>query len=98
MEMNMVDITSYMNDLMSFLKSTSKTVIVQSNFDLSAKHFSLDILIPLGMYITEVFYFWVERAGKNGLNEIDFDISLKRTNDKFSFDLKIGRASCRERV
>lgn len=89
MEMNMVDITSYMNDLMSFLKSTSKTVMVQSNFDISAKHFSLDILVPLGMYITEVFYFWVERAGKNGLNEIDFDISLKRTNDKFSFDLNI---------
>ena len=89
MEMNMVNINSYLKDLLNFLKSTSKNVKIHSDLQIEAEHFSLDVLVPLGLYITEVFYYWIERAEDQGLKEIDFIIELNRSKENYSFELNI---------
>lgn len=89
MEMNLVNINSYLYDLVGFLKSTSKNVTIQSNLKIESEHFSLDVLVPLGLYITEVFYFYIERAEKHGLKEMDYIIELIRSEEDYSFEIKV---------
>jgi len=89
MEMNLVNINSYLNDLVSFLKSTSKQLYIRSERLVEAEFFSFDVLVPFGLYITEVFSFWVERAEKNNLAEMCFDIELIRSKNDYSFALNI---------
>jgi two-component sensor histidine kinase len=89
MEMNLVNINSYLNDLLSYLKSTSKNENIYSSLKVEAEHFSLDVLVPLGLYITEVFYFWIDRAEKGRLKEIDFSIKLIRSDIDYSFEIII---------
>jgi len=89
MEMNLVNISSYLNDLLSYLKSTSLKVNVNTNSEVEVEYFGLDVLVPVGLYITEVFYFWIEQVEKYNLKSSGFNIQLKRCKEEFSFVLLI---------
>lgn len=89
METNLVNISSYLNDLLSYLKSTSLKVSVNTNSQVEVEYFGLDVLVPVGLYITEVFYFWIEQVEKYDLKSSSFNIHLKRCKEEFSFVLLI---------
>src|SRR5690554_2442860 len=89
MEMNLVNISSYLKDLLSYLKSTPRDITTHIDSNVEVEHFSLDVLVPFGLFISEVFYFWIENSEKKGLNEIDFSIELSNSIEKYSYELLI---------
>jgi two-component sensor histidine kinase len=83
MEVNMVNINSYLYDLINYLKSSSSGKTVFIEVDVEFDHFGLDVLVPLGLYITEVYYYWLKQLGET--NEINLRIKLLKDKGDFSF-------------
>lgn len=89
MEMNLVDATSYIRDLMSYLKSLYRDIYVSFEEHVQYKHMSLDTLVPLGLFITECIHMWLDRAIHQGMHEIQFTVDLSPCENNAKYVLKI---------
>lgn len=87
METNLVNFNSYLDDLFSYLKSTSKNVKVETNYQAEIEFLSLDMLVPLGLYITEAFYLWTNLMKEHGLTQSSFNLQFKCSKETFLFEV-----------
>lgn len=87
MEVSLVNINSYLYDLINYLKSTSEGKNVDISIAVEFDYFGVDVLVSLGLYITEIYYFWLNQLQ----NKDKVRLQLRLTEDKsnFSFCLKI---------
>ncbi|MGM0477794.1 MAG: sensor histidine kinase [Bacteroidota bacterium] len=89
MEMNLVDATSYIRDLMSYLKSLYRGIYVSFDERVEYKHMNLDTLVPLGLFITECIHLWLARAKDHQLKEIKFKLDIFPCDNGAKYKLKI---------
>ncbi len=87
MEVNLVNISSYLFDLINYLKSTSSSKKVNIDVNVEFDHFGVDVLVPLGLYITEIYYYWLKKL--DNAEEINLYFSLIKEKDNFSFSINI---------
>lgn len=88
MEMNLVDVTSYIRDLMNYLKSLNHITYISFNEDVKFDRINLNTLVPLGLFITEIIQLWIERAGQD-VEELHFDIILGDCDKTYTYQMKI---------
>lgn len=87
MEVNVVNINSYLYDLINYLKSTSCSNKVDIKINVEFDHFGVDILVPLGLYITEIYYYWLKQL--NNKEEVCLCLNLSKIEGDYSFCIKI---------
>lgn len=87
MEVNLVNISSYLFDLINYLKSTPSGKKVNIDINVEFDHFGVDVLVPLGLYITEIYYYWLKKL--DNAEEINLYFSLIKEKDNFSFSINI---------
>jgi len=83
MEVSLVNINSYLFDLISYLKSTSNGKKVVVDVNVKFDHFGIDILVPLGLYITEIFYYWLKQLEE--ADEVKLELSFKEGDEQFAY-------------
>tara|TARA_B100000508_G_scaffold75230_1_gene58578 strand:+ start:35800 stop:37059 length:1260 start_codon:yes stop_codon:yes gene_type:complete len=88
MEMNLVDIASYIRDLMNYLKSLHEETYISFSENVRFEHMSLNTLVPLGLFLTEVIQVWVDLLG-SGTEQIEFKISLSDCENDHTYRLII---------
>ncbi|MDX1651069.1 MAG: histidine kinase dimerization/phosphoacceptor domain -containing protein [Brumimicrobium sp.] len=91
-EMNLVDVDSYIRDLMNHLKSLKVNGDIYISFDqkVNFKHIELNTLVPLGLFITEIINLWLRRV-KNAVDtkELHFSLVLGGCNKEHKYELII---------
>lgn len=88
MEMNLVDVTSYIRDLMNYLKSLNNDIYISFQESIKFDHINLNTLVPLGLFITEIIQLWMERSGKN-TEEIHFQIIITDCDEGYKYRMRI---------
>lgn len=86
-EMNLVDVASYIRDLMNYLKSLSSKSYISFEEEVSFPHISLNTLVPLGLFITELVQFWSSRISEK--TQLHFTIILGESKSRFTYELVI---------
>lgn len=89
MEKDYADIQTFLHDVISYLKSTSSDTKVTFNINSEVRSFNYNILISLGLFVAEVFYSWLEKSEKNGINHIEFNLSVEGSNASNSITIRI---------
>ncbi|WP_165779303.1 GAF domain-containing protein [Brumimicrobium salinarum] len=89
MESGMVGLNSYMSDLLNYLKSTTSRFVIGTGYEVEINFLSIDVLVSFGLYITEVFYMWVDLADQHGLEAIELRFEVLKTKDERSFEINI---------
>ncbi len=88
MEMNLVDVASYIRDLMNYLKSLYTDVYISFEERVDFQHINLNTLVPLGLFITEVLQIWISHTCEV-CDEIEFKINLEKSNDDHTYLLEM---------
>lgn len=90
LEMNLVDIECYVRDLMNHMKSLIDNIYVSFDQEINYKHINLNTLVPLGLFLTELIYTWLQQIDKlTSSKEVHFQIKLEECkNDKY-YELRI---------
>jgi two-component sensor histidine kinase len=88
MEMNLVDVASYIRDLMNYLKSLYTDVYISFEERVDFQHINLNTLVPLGLFITEVLQIWIANTGITR-DEIEFKIDLQKSDESHTYLLKM---------
>lgn len=80
-EVNLVNINSYLYDLISYLKSS----LTGNNFEIDVKaefeHFGADVLVPLGLYITEMYYYWFAHLPSDKTVHLELNLTKEQEGD-----------------
>lgn len=84
MEMNLVDVSSYIRDLMNYLKSLHQKVYIRFEENVKFEHINLNTLVPLGLFITEIIQLWINKA-KLVNDEIAFKIELQKCEENHTY-------------
>ncbi|WP_107038404.1 histidine kinase dimerization/phosphoacceptor domain -containing protein [Brumimicrobium mesophilum] len=85
MEMNLVNPISYLNDLINYLKSTSNSLNTSFQPKLEIEHFGIDVLVPLGLLITEIIFYWTGQLKDDKLVNLDFKLMKGSVKGAYSF-------------
>lgn len=88
MEMNLVDVSSYIRDLMNYMKSLHEDVYIRFEENVKFEHINLNTLVPLGLFITEVIQLWIGMATLYN-KQIEFKIELQNIDNKHMYHLEI---------
>ena len=86
-EVSLVNIDSYLYDLINYLKSSSTDKKVFVEIDVELDDVGIDVLIPLGLYITEIYYYWLGQLGNK--KEINLRMKLDEAKGDFSYSFLI---------
>ncbi|MEX2483295.1 MAG: histidine kinase dimerization/phosphoacceptor domain -containing protein [Brumimicrobium sp.] len=90
LEMNLVDVSSYIRDLMNHLKGMNSTTYISFEQEVDFKHINLNTLVPLGLYITELVSAWINLVVNEAKEtEIHFKIKLGECKNKNQYELLI---------
>ncbi|PWH85911.1 histidine kinase dimerization/phosphoacceptor domain -containing protein [Brumimicrobium oceani] len=87
MEVSLVNINTYLYDLINYLKSTAEDHKVSIDVRVDFDYFGVDVLVPLGLYITEIYYYWLSEKAAN--QDVNLSLHLFEDNAKFSYKLII---------
>jgi two-component sensor histidine kinase len=88
MEMNLVDAASYIRDLMNYLKSLKEDVYVRFNEEVRFENMSLNTLVPLGLFLTELMQLWIGRASAT-TDQLFVNIWLGKSDKDATYKLLI---------
>lgn len=87
-EMNHVDLNSYVRDLMDHLKSQNNQVYVTFDIQSNVEHISLSILVPFGLFITELMAEWIKDFEEHNLKNVNLTLQFDK-NQSNTLRLKI---------
>ena len=88
MEMNLVDVSSYIRDLMNYMKSLHDDMYIRFEESVKFEHINLNTLVPLGLFITEVIQLWIRKALANN-DQIEFKVRLEHCDKEHVYYLEI---------
>lgn len=87
-EMNLVDVGSYLKDLINHLKSLNQEIYVSFEQVVDYKHLNLNTLVPLGLFITELFNIWLSKIKElTDLKKVGFEIKLIKCQTEKQYEL-----------
>lgn len=88
-EQNLVNVKSYFNDLLNYLKSFSTQTHFSFQLETNLNYISIDSLVPLGLLVTELISKYFSIASENIINNILIQIDLTKDHKKNSISLNI---------
>ena len=89
MEKDCVEVDAFLQDMVSYLKSTSNEITVDFQIISDLRCLSFNVLISLGLFVAEVYYSWLEKADASGTTHIKFNILVEGFYDSKTLIISI---------
>ena len=84
-ENNLIDLNNYIKDLLIQLKNINPTIYFSFDYKTDVKYLSLDTLVPLGLFITELITIWLLKAEEKQIKQIKFIVQIKQVENKVGY-------------
>lgn len=87
LEVSLVNINSYLYDLINYLKSSSGGKKVDFQATVEFDYFGVDVLVPLGLYITEIYYYWLTQLKEK--DHVNLKLKLVNGESDLLYSIRI---------
>lgn len=88
-EINKVNVISYFSDLSNYLSYSIEGIQIQFINEIEFDYLDLETLVSVGLFVTEIFYMWVNCGKAHHLDSINIHLTFKMIEKGRSFQLTL---------